>query len=70
VEGLETSDPKKAIEYMRNKGGSIKVSPGTYRCTSYYHLGNLDDDGDDVRQVFCKLEKISSSCSLAGTAPG
>ncbi len=59
IEGLENpdSDPQKEIEDMRAGGGSIQVEPGTYRCTSYYHLGGMDY-GDDEKQVFCKLEKI------------
>lgn len=59
AQGLENpdSDPLKEIEHMRKKGGSIKVSPGTYRCTSYYHLGKIDY-GSEGKQVFCKLEKV------------
>lgn len=45
------------IEHMKKGGGSLKVTPGTYRCTSYYHLGGLDY-GSDKKQVFCRLEKI------------
>ncbi|KKK59685.1 hypothetical protein LCGC14_3031900 [marine sediment metagenome] len=59
IQGLENpdSDPQKEIAHMKDKGGSIKVTPGTYRCTSYYHLGDMDYGGDE-KQVFCKLERI------------
>ncbi len=50
-----TAQPE--VEQMRKGGGSIQVPPGTYRCTSYYHLGNLDY-GSDEKQIYCKLEKI------------
>jgi hypothetical protein len=44
---------------MRERG-SVKVTPGTYRCTSYYHLGEMDY-GEDEKQVYCKLELIGES---------
>ena len=61
VQGLENpeSDPKAEIAHMRKKGGSVQVKPGTYRCTSYYHLGGMDY-GEDERQIYGKLELIPS----------
>ncbi len=35
--------------------GTVKVTPGTYRCTSYYHVRDLDY-GTEGTQVYCKLE--------------
>ncbi len=49
--------PEKEIDHMRKKGGSIQVTPGTYRCTSYYHLGGMDY-AEDERQVYGKLELL------------
>lgn len=51
-------DAQKEVDHMREKGGSLKVTPGTYRCTSYYHLGGLDYS-ETEKQVFCKLELIN-----------
>ncbi len=48
---------KEYIESARKKGGAIKVAPGTYRCTSYYHVGDLDY-GTEETQIFCKLEPL------------
>ncbi len=47
----------KANAYMEDAGGSMKVPPGTYRCTSYYHLGGMDYS-ETAKQIYCKLEKI------------
>lgn len=59
---LAASGAVQAEEYIKSakkKGGAIEVAPGTYRCTSYYHVGDLDY-GEEETQIYCKLEPKAS----------
>ena len=65
---FEEVDTLAAIDHMRKKGGSARIKPGTYRCTSYYHVGDLDY-GINKEQVFCKLELLSRQRNTEGAEP-
>ena len=49
---------EKHIKAVKRDSGMVEVTPGTYRCTSYFHVGDLDY-AEEKTQVYCKLEPLS-----------